>query len=105
MNKSPLFYAITLAATIFGANMALAANEAPAPAPAAVITPSSQAPITKEQAAEMALKLYPGRVTEVDDDQKDGKEAWEVKIKGNDGKEWEVYYDKATGELIDSEED
>ena len=38
-------------------------------------------------------------------DTKKGKKTWEVKIKGNDGKKWEVYYDIKTGELVAEEAD
>jgi uncharacterized membrane protein YkoI len=90
----------TVAATV-----AIAAGEAPAtPAPAAVAAPAKAA-ITKEQAVEMALKAHPGKVTKAYEDTKKGKKAWEVKIKGDDGKKWEMYYEVATGELIAEEED
>ena len=77
---------------------------APTATPPAVVAPATAAsPLTKEQAIEMALKAHPGQVTKAYEDTKQGKKAWEVKIKGDDGKKWEVYYDMATGELIDEE--
>ena len=69
--------------------------------PAATAT----AGITKEQAIEMAQKAHPGKVTKAYKDQKNGKETWEVKIKGDDGKKWEVYYDMKTGDLVAEEGD
>ncbi len=66
---------------------------------------AAPAGITKEQAAEMALKAHPGEMTKAYKDRKNGKETWEVKIKGDDGKKWEVYYDIKTGELVAEEED
>ena len=60
---------------------------------------------TTEQAVEMALKAHPGKVTKAYEDTKKGKKTWEVKIKGDDGKKWEVYYEIATGQLVAEEED
>jgi hypothetical protein len=70
-------------------------------APAA--TPATTAParaITKEQAVEMALKAHPGEVTKAYEDTKKGKQTWEVKINGTDGKKWEVHYEIKTGALV-----
>ena len=105
MNLRHLFSAATFAivATI-ATSTDFAASEAPAPEPAAVAAPAKTA-ITKEQAVEMALKAHPGKVTKAYEDTKKGKKTWEVKIKGDDGKKWEVYYEVATGELIAEEED
>lgn len=55
--------------------------------------------LTKEQITEKALQAHPGKVEKVYKEQMKGKEVWEVKIKGDDGKEWEVYY-SLSGELI-----
>jgi len=94
---------LALATTVV-ATTAFAASEAPATPAPAVVVPATTA-ITKEQAVEMALKAHPGKVIKADDETKKGKEAWEVKIKGDDGKKWEVYYEIATGALIAEEED
>jgi len=67
-------------------------------APAATVP----APITKEQAVEMATKAHPGKVTKAYEDTHKGKQTWEVKIDGEDGKKWKVYYDMKTGELVDA---
>jgi uncharacterized membrane protein YkoI len=92
--------AFATVATI-AATAAFAASETPTvPAPAAVITAPAKTGITKEQAIEMALKAHPGEVTKTYEDTKKGKKTWEVKIKGNDGKKWEMYYDIKTGELV-----
>lgn len=109
MNLRHLLLSATAFAVIatVAATAAFAAGEAPAvatPAPAAVAAPAKTA-ITKEQAVEMALKAHPGKVTKAYEDTKKGKKTWEVKIKGDDGKKWEVYYEVATGELIAEEED
>jgi len=105
MNLRHLLNAAAFATFTTVATMtAFAAGEAPAPVPAAAAAPAKTA-ITKEQAVEMALKAHPGKVIKADDETKKGKEAWEVKIKGDDGKKWEVYYEIATGELIAEEED
>lgn len=104
MNLRHLLSATAFAAiATVAAPAAFAASEAPAtPAPAAATTPAKTA-ITKEQAVEMALKAHPGKVTKAYEDTKKGKKTWEVKIKGDDGKKWEVYYEIATGELIAEE--
>lgn len=51
------------------------------------------------------LKAHPGQVTKAYEDTKKGKKTWEVKIKGDDGKKWEMYYEIATGELVAEEDD
>lgn len=106
MNQSALLHATTLVVTLFGVTTAFAANEAPAAStPATAITAPLQAPMTKEQAIEKALKAHPGQVTKAYEDTKKGKKTWEVKIKGDDGKKWEMYYEIATGELVAEEDD
>lgn len=80
--------------------LALAATEG------GVVEPGAAAQgITLEQAVEMARQARPGRVQEVERDTKDGVEVWEVKIKGDDGEKWELYYAVADGELIKEEKD
>lgn len=59
--------------------------------------------ITKEQAVDMALKAHPGEVIKAYEDTKKGKKTWEVRIKGSDGKKWEIYYEIKTGALIAEE--
>mgnify|MGYP003582629094 FL=1 len=51
----------------------------------------------------MALKAHPGKVTKAYEDTKKGKKTWEVKIDGDDGKKWEVYYEIKTGQLVAEE--
>jgi len=94
---------LTLATTLVTTS-AFAASEAPAPEPAAATAPAKTA-ITKEQAIEMALKAHPGKVTKAYEETKKGKKTWEVKIKGDDGEKWEMYYEIATGELVVEEAD
>ena len=106
MNKHNALYATTLAIiTTFATTAAFTAEEPKAaPQPTITAAPATTA-ITKEQAVEMALKAHPGKVTKAYEDTKKGKKTWEVKIKGDDGKKWEVYYEIATGELIAEEAD
>jgi uncharacterized membrane protein YkoI len=108
MNYRLLLKAATLAVVATTAATAVfAAGEAPAtpaPAPAAVTAPAATG-ITKQQAIAMALKAHSGEVTKAYEDTKKGKKTWEIKIKGNDGKKWEMYYEIATGELVAEEAD
>ncbi len=108
MKLHQLISAATLATVVTISTAAtVTASEAPAtpdPAATSTATPAKTA-ITKEQAVEMALKAHPGKVTKAYEDTKKGKKTWEVKIKGDDGKKWEVYYEIATGELVAEEED
>lgn len=95
--------AVTLAmATAFVATTAFASGAAPtaAPTPAAATVPATSS-ITKEQATEMALKAHPGKVIKAYEDTHKGKQTWETVIAGDDGKEWKVYYEIATGALVD----
>jgi len=43
-----------------------------------------------------------GKVTKAYEDTHKGKKTWEVRISGDDGKKWEVYYEIATGALVDA---
>lgn len=100
--RKPLFTAVALAVA-FTASSAFAAGEAPvAPAaPATTTAPAAPMIMTKEHATAMALKAHPGKVTKAYEDDHKGKKTWEVKITGDDGKEWNVYYEIATGALVD----
>ena len=99
--RKPLLAAITLAVA-FAASSAFAAGEAPAaPAAAPTAATAPAGPITKEQATAMALKAHPGKVTKAYEDTHKGKQTWETIIAGDDGKEWKVYYEIATGALVD----
>lgn len=106
MIKRHTLYAATLViTTTFAATATLAAEEPKTVLqPTTVATPAATA-ITKEQAVEMALKAHPGKVTKAYEDTKKGKKTWEVKINGDDGKKWEVYYEIATGKLVAEEAD
>ena len=103
LNLSPWRAAVFAASTLLAA-VAFAAGETPV-APATPAAVPAQGPITKDQAIAMALKAHPGQVTKAYEDTKKGKKTWEVKIKGDDGKKWEVYYEIATGQLIAEEAD
>ncbi|HCK79920.1 MAG TPA: PepSY domain-containing protein [Candidatus Competibacter sp.] len=104
MNIRILLAASALLALVTSAGTLVSAAEtnsaAPAVAPAAATTASA---VTKEQAVEMALKAHPGKVTKAYEDTKKGKKTWEVKIDGDDGKKWEVYYEIKTGQLVAEE--
>lgn len=105
MNQCTAFLTAALLATstCFAATVATESETPPAAVqPPATAAPASAA-ITKEQAIHMALKAHPGTVTKAYEDTKKGKKTWEVKIKGDDGKKWEVYYEIKTGELVAEE--
>lgn len=70
---------------------------------AEVTKQAAEGMIGKEQAIELALAEHPGDVTKAYKEKKRGKDVWEVKIKGDDGKKWEVYYDAETGALVKAE--
>jgi uncharacterized membrane protein YkoI len=60
---------------------------------------------SKEQLIEKALAAHPGVVEEVYQETKKGVDAWEVKIKGDDGHTWEVYYRADNGDFFMEEKD
>ena len=110
--RKSLLAAVTLAiaCATTAAFAATPAASTPATTPAAstpATTPAASTPattaITKEQATEMALKAHPGKVTKAYEDTHKGKQTWEVKITGDDGKKWKVYYEIATGALVDAQ--
>lgn len=98
--RNPPLAAITLALAATFATISFAQIKDAAPAAS---QPATAREITKEQAVEMALKAHPGKVAKAYEDTKKGKKTWEVKIDGNDGKKWEVYYEIKTGELVAEE--
>lgn len=105
MNKRTAFSAAAVLAVVTAFAGTAYATESKSAAPATSQPAAATAPheITKEQAIEMALKAHPGKVTKAYEDTKKGKKTWEVKIDGNDGKKWEVYYEIKTGELVAEE--
>ena len=94
MKKPSAFSAAALVAvltTFSGAALAVdSTNPAPAAAPMSAAASAPATEISKEQAIEMALKAHPGEVTKAYQDSKKGKKTWEVKVKGADGKKWEL---------------
>ena len=56
--------------------------------------------ITKDKATEMALTAHPGKVVKAYEETRKGQKVWEVQVKGNDGKQWEVYY-SMDGKLVE----
>lgn len=105
MRKSTLSstVAVLVATTVCTVNAFAVETGTAAVAPQPAVTAPTPAAITKEQAIDMALKAHPGKVTKAYEDTKKGKKTWEVKIAGDDGKKWEVYYEIATGLLVDEE--
>lgn len=99
--RQSLFAVLALAAAAAFTIPAIAADTV---APTAS-QPAATGAITKEQAIEMALKAHPGEVTKAYEDGHKGKQTWEVKIKGNDGKSWKTYYEISTGALVDDKQD
>jgi uncharacterized membrane protein YkoI len=71
---------------------------------AGISVAADTAMLTKEQATSMALKSHPGKVVKAYKEVKRGQEVWEVQVNGEDGKEWELYYDMA-GNLIAEDTD
>ncbi|MBK7675154.1 MAG: PepSY domain-containing protein [Candidatus Accumulibacter sp.] len=104
MNKTTAFCSAALliiASSLAGTTFAADNKPAAAAAVPAAAVPARE--ITKEQAVEMALKAHPGEVTKAYQDTKKGKQTWEVKINGTDGKKWEVHYEIKTGALVSEE--
>ena len=95
MNAKKVLAAAALAAAVFSSGISMAAGEA-----TKATASAAPAGVTKEQVEAMALKEHPGKVEKAYKETKKGKEVWEVKIKGNDGKEYELYYDAQTGEPV-----
>lgn len=58
------------------------------------------ADLTKEQATEMAMKAHPGKVTKAYQETHKGQKVWEVQVKGDDGKNWQIFY-TLEGKLIE----
>lgn len=71
----------------------------------ALYTSVSLAQVSEEDVVAKALVAHPGEVTKAYKETKKGQELWEVKIKGDDGKKWEVFYDVQTGEFVEEKED
>ena len=107
MKKPSAFSAAALVAvltTFSGAALAVdSTNPAPAAAPMSAAASAPASEISKEQAVEMALKAHPGEVTKAYQDSKKGKKTWEVKVKGADGKKWELHYEIKSGALVSEE--
>ena len=99
--RPSLFAALALTAAAAFTIPAIASS----PATPAASQPAATGAITKEQATEMALKAHPGEVTKAYEDGHKGKQTWEVKIDGADGKKWKTYYEISTGTLVDDKQD
>lgn len=101
MNTRRTLAAALLLALAGGLAHSTFAADSPPAASAAANAPAGE--ISKEQAVQMALKAHPGEVTKAYQDTKKGKQTWEVKINGTDGKKWEIHYEIATGALVAEE--
>ena len=55
---------------------------------------------TRDSVEKTALTAHPGKVEMVEQTKRMGKDVWEVKIKGNDGREYNLYYDISSGNEI-----
>jgi len=62
----------------------------------------AEQPISKEQAVALALAAHPGELVKAYRETRRGQEVWEVEIKGEDGRKWEMYY-SMSGELVHEE--
>ena len=63
------------------------------------------APMSMDEAVAKATEAHPGEVIKAYQEVKRGQDVWEVKINGEDGNRWEVYYAVDTGELVKEEMD
>jgi len=61
--------------------------------------------VTAERAQEIALGVVPGRVTEIELDDEDGRTVWEIDVAGEDGWEYDIDVDATTGEVVKQERD
>ncbi|MDQ3735464.1 MAG: PepSY domain-containing protein [Actinomycetota bacterium] len=62
--------------------------------------------VTEEEARQIALDAVGGgQVTEVEQDDEDGRAVWKIKITAPDGTEQKVTIDRASGEVVDIEVD
>ena len=58
-----------------------------------------------EQIIKAAQAEHPGRVIEVDLENKKGRHVYEVELLDQQGKVWELYFDAVSGELIKRKQD
>ena len=56
--------------------------------------------VTKQSVEKSALSVHPGTVEMAQKMQKNGKDIWEVKVKGTDGKQYVVNFDAKTGKEL-----
>lgn len=68
---------------------------------ALLTSPTSQAaePTVLDKCVQAALAKYPGKLKSLSSEIEDGKSQYEIDIKGNDGKYWEVECDATTGKI------
>lgn len=103
--------AIGLATTLVGCTTGSADTTPPspdAPPSSGETAPESDAPgteTTMENAGRIATDKYGGTITSVEDDDHKGEPAWEVELRGSTEGSLEVKVSKATGEILDVEQD
>jgi hypothetical protein len=66
----------------------------------AVVVPEG---ITIDAARQIALRVKPGTVREVELEDEHNRAVWKVDINGSDGARWEVYVDAITGTVLRTE--
>lgn len=112
-SPTPLSLAVLLAAILLGVALAgCAAPRAAAPPPPAPAgedaPPAGAGPVTAQQAAEIVVERYGGRVTAVDadaDEDDHDQPTWRVELRGSDRGDIEGQVDQRTGTLLHLEKD
>jgi uncharacterized membrane protein YkoI len=56
-----------------------------------------------EQILEQQRRDRPGRILEVELEREDGRMVYELELLDADGRVWEIYYDAASGRLLETE--
>lgn len=105
MMKKSTVIVIVIAAFILGALVAAGfhdKNERKANAP---IANSSEHNEKMNKCVKIALERHPGAVIEMGLEKEDGKLIFDVDIKGQDGKSWEIECDADTAEIVEDELD
>ena len=65
----------------------------------------NQATLTMEQAGVIALTEIPGKVSEAEIENEDGKLVWEVEVVNSQNVAYELTIDANTGEVLEKEQD
>ena len=104
MMKKSIVIVIVIAAFVLGAIAAgfYDKNERKANAPIANAAEHNE---KMNKCVKTALERHPGAVIEVELEKEDDKLIFDVDIKGQDGKSWEVECDADTAEIVEDELD